>query len=264
MAQSLVYWPFHPGDGGQWMITNGYRGALDHALGGSPNNYAEFAFDFVRQSGTTTGAQVYAPVSGTVAWTDAKCRGLSLNIDAAPVYSVALFYVDGYPHSGHVNQGDLIGRVSSGGCIGVGNHIHMVLYQYTGVDAAGTRIGVPFSAQWAIGGCSYPDMSGSNLYQGQTVPCGATISGHVTDALTRRPVAGALMRFGDLSTGAPGDFPSADGNGFFSETISSGIGDRYLMSAGEINAEGCASRYRDHHAVTLMPAQPRWTSCCQA
>jgi hypothetical protein len=45
-TQAVIRWPFHPSNNDQWAIVNGYRGKIDHALGGSPNNYAHLAFDF--------------------------------------------------------------------------------------------------------------------------------------------------------------------------------------------------------------------------
>jgi hypothetical protein len=50
-------WPFDPSQG-RWAIINGYRGVVDHAPGGSPNNYALLAFDFAKCATidpTTTG-----------------------------------------------------------------------------------------------------------------------------------------------------------------------------------------------------------------
>ncbi len=46
-VNTQIVWPFQP-SGDQWTIVNGYRGFVDHALGGSPNNYAHLAFDFAK------------------------------------------------------------------------------------------------------------------------------------------------------------------------------------------------------------------------
>src|SRR5713226_7297205 len=46
-GKAVITWPFDPNDS-QWAIINGYRGNVDHALGGSPNNYAHLAFDFAK------------------------------------------------------------------------------------------------------------------------------------------------------------------------------------------------------------------------
>lgn len=171
LSPGTISWPFDPNDG-QWTIVNGYRGNEDHAPGGSLNDYALYALDFAR-GGRTTGATVYSPVSGTVAWTDGGCYMLSISIDDAPAYRVGLSHIDGFPSGGHVNQGDAIGTVSDGTCIGSGNHIHMVLYSCRDCqpDPANQRVGIPFSGPAAIVGCDYPDNGSRRQYQGRSVPC---------------------------------------------------------------------------------------------
>ncbi len=197
-------WPFDLHDG-QWAIVNGYRGSIDHAPGRSPNNYALFALDFAKclpakvnrgkEScdladgwANTVGAPVYAPVSGTIAWPDDNCLGASINIDGYPGLRVVLFHVD--PLAGttwsqlahstppkHFKQGEKIGTVSAGGCIGSGNHIHMALYSCSECvgDAGSQRVGHPFSDQWSIDGCSLKDDGKtSDEYLGLLVPCRTT------------------------------------------------------------------------------------------
>ncbi|MGH8556993.1 MAG: hypothetical protein ACRESZ_05925 [Methylococcales bacterium] len=190
---SVWTWPFDPSKD-QWAIINGYRGALDHAPGGSLNNYALFAFDFAKCAkidlqttglcdlsggwAKTTGAMALSPVSGTIKWTDSRCAGLSIEIDGAPGYHVAIFHLDGYPSSGHLSQGKPIGTVSDTACKKEwsGNHIHMVLYyQAQKTDSPDTRAATPFSDPWGIGGCNYSD-DGKTPQQhlGRLVPCSTT------------------------------------------------------------------------------------------
>lgn len=202
---SLLDLPFDPNDG-QWTIVNGYRGYVDHALGGSPNNYALFAFDFAKckpdkilaQEGkcdfssgwdSATGSDVRSPVNGTIARitaNDKKCAGFAISIENAPGYFIRLYHVDLAEQfkQGNipVTQGLVIGSVSDKNCIkgGTGGHIHMVLYQQTDPkkDDPKTRIGIPFSIvvpyvdRWLIGECNFPDDgTTTNQYYGQLVPC---------------------------------------------------------------------------------------------
>jgi murein DD-endopeptidase MepM/ murein hydrolase activator NlpD len=136
--------------------------------------------------GQTTGATVLSPVSGTIRWTQLACAGLSIEIDGAPGYYVALFHLDGYPPSGrHVNQGSHIGTVSDTACIGSGDHIHMVLYHQPQPtdNTPNTREAVPFSDPWDISGCNYPD-DGETYQQhlGNLVPCPINISSPVASS----------------------------------------------------------------------------------
>jgi hypothetical protein len=200
-SNAVISWPFDVQDG-QWAIVNGYRGGLDHAPGGSPNNYALFALDFAKclpdkvitsqgseascdlSSGwaNTVGAVVYSPVSGTVAWSDETCHGLSIDIDGHSGYRIVLFHIDPLPGTSwsqlasnhtHFNQGDKIGTVSAGSCIGSGNHIHMALYSCTDCssDPASQRVGYPFTASWSISNTAFPDDGNTaNEYLGLIVP----------------------------------------------------------------------------------------------
>ena len=56
-----------------------------------------------------------------------------------------------------------------------GDHIHMALYQpQTGAadDPEEERKGVPFTGDWVIAGCDYPDdKQTANQYRGELVPC---------------------------------------------------------------------------------------------
>lgn len=197
--QSLIQWPFDvSGSSGQWAIINGYRGYVDHALDGSPNNYALFALDFAKcPSGQinhateqcdqansnwarTTGSELLSPVTGKIAWVDSKCHVISIDIAGAKGYRLVLGHVD--PKTGtsfrvgdSVRQGDLIGSVSDGACFGVGDHLHMALYRYptTQNDLPFNRAAVPFTGDWKISGCNYPEHGTNSEYLGALVPCGA-------------------------------------------------------------------------------------------
>jgi hypothetical protein len=206
--ESVLAWPFDPA-AGQWTIVNGYRGEDEHAPPtNNDQNDALFALDFavcrpenvdvadgtcelgpISESGedasepgwdtaATRGANVLSPVDGTVAWTEeanAPCPSVGIDITGHPGYRVALFNVEGRPEPGQsVKLGKKIGKVAKEGCEG-GDHIHMVLYQpqagAAGDPEAG-RKGVPFTGDWTIAGCDYPDdKQTANQYRGVLVPC---------------------------------------------------------------------------------------------
>jgi hypothetical protein len=205
----VLAWPFDP-EAGQWTIVNGYRGDDEHAPPtNNGQNYALFAFDFAvcrtenvdvaegtcelgpasESSGAdadepgwdieaTRGAIVLSPVNGTVAWTEeasAPCPSVGIDIEGHPGYRLALSNVEGHPELGQpVKRGKRIGKVAKGGCEG-GDHIHMALYQpQTGAadDPEEGRKGVPFTGDWVIAGCDYPDdKQTANQYRGVLVPC---------------------------------------------------------------------------------------------
>jgi murein DD-endopeptidase MepM/ murein hydrolase activator NlpD len=208
-SEAVLAWPFDP-EAGQWTIVNGYRGDDEHAPPtNNGQNYALFAFDFgvcrpenvdvaegtcelgpaSESSGAdadepgwdieaTRGAIVLSPVNGTVAWTEeasAPCPSVGIDIEGHPGYRLALSNVEGHPELGQpVKRGKRIGKVARGGCEG-GDHIHMALYQpQTGAadDPEEGRKGVPFTGDWVIAGCDYPDdKQTANQYRGVLVPC---------------------------------------------------------------------------------------------
>jgi hypothetical protein len=126
----------------------------------------------------TQGANVLSPVDGTVAWTaeaSAACQSVGIDIKGHPGYRLALFNVEGHPERGQaVKQGKRIGKVAKGECAG-GDLLAMVLYQpQAGAadDPEEDREGVPFTGDWVIAGCDYPDDKRTvNQYRGVLVPC---------------------------------------------------------------------------------------------
>ena len=126
----------------------------------------------------TQGADILSPVDGTVAWTEeanALCPTVGIDIKGHPGYRLALFNVEGHPKLGEsVKQGKKIGKVAKEGCE-EGDRLHMVLYQpQAGAadDPEAGRQGVPFTGDWVIAGCDYPDdKKTANQYRGVLVPC---------------------------------------------------------------------------------------------
>jgi hypothetical protein len=126
----------------------------------------------------TEGAIVVSPVDGTVAWTaeaNATCRSIGIDIKDHPGYRVALFNVEGHPERGKsVKRGKRIGKVAKEGCK-ESDAVSMVLYRpHAGAsdDPEEGRDGVPFTDEWAIDGCEYPDDKRTvNQHRGELVPC---------------------------------------------------------------------------------------------
>jgi murein DD-endopeptidase MepM/ murein hydrolase activator NlpD len=207
-TEAVIIWPFDPA-AGLWTIVNGYRGEGEHAAptSGSQND-ALFAFDFgvcraenvdvaagtcelgpAAESSTdaaepgwdtaaTRGVDILSPVDGTVAWTEeanALCPTVGIEIKGHSGYRVALFNVEGRPDVGEsVKQGKKIGKVAKEGCA-EGDRLHMALYQpQAGAadDPEAGRTGVPFTGDWTIAGCDFPDdTKTANQYRGVLVPC---------------------------------------------------------------------------------------------
>jgi hypothetical protein len=126
----------------------------------------------------TEGAFILSPVDGTVAWTSdesAPCQSVGLDIKGHPGYRVALFNVAEHPERGEtVKQGKRMGKVARAGCAG-GDVLSMVLYQAqagAADDPEAGRKGVPFTGDWVIARCDYPDdKKTTNQYRGVLVPC---------------------------------------------------------------------------------------------
>ena len=126
----------------------------------------------------TQGVDILSPVDGTVAWTEeanAPCPTVGIDIKGHPGYRLALFNVEGHPELGEsVKQGKKIGKVAKEGCA-EGDRLHMALYQpQAGAadDPEAGRKGVPFTGDWVIAGCDYPDdKKTANQYRGVLVPC---------------------------------------------------------------------------------------------
>ena len=208
-SESVLAWPFDPEAGAQWTIVNGYRGEGEHAAPTSDGqNYAVFAFDFAVcgaeavndadgtcelgpapasggdtskpgwDTAATQGAGVLSPVDGTVVWTEeanALCPTVGIEIKGHPGYRLALFNVEGHPKLGEsVKKGKKIGKVAKKGCE-EGDRVHMALYQpQAGAadDPEAGRKGVPFTGDWTIARCDYPDdKKTANQYRGVLVPC---------------------------------------------------------------------------------------------
>ena len=126
----------------------------------------------------TQGAGVLSPVDGTVAWTeeaDTLCPTVGIDIKGHPGYRLVLSNVEGHPKLGEpVKKGKKIGKVAKKVC-DEGDLVHMVLYQPqagAAADPEAGRKGVPFTGDWTIARCDYPDdKKTANQYRGELVPC---------------------------------------------------------------------------------------------
>jgi uncharacterized protein YraI len=163
-----IAWPFS--GGGQWYILQGYNGS-SHFNASSTYQY-HYSFDLALRDGSTAGQPVYSPATGTIRWIDPATGGMS--IDLGDGYAVAFFHVtlapglnDGQP----ITQGDYVGYISgpSGQGFAVTPHVHLTVWQ--SFDGGNwSRIAVPFTGINAIAGREFPDVGGTNQYQGTNVP----------------------------------------------------------------------------------------------
>ncbi|MCA9859727.1 MAG: SH3 domain-containing protein, partial [Thermomicrobiales bacterium] len=146
-GDGLLIWPV---SGGTWTIIQGYNGGTHNG-----ETYM-YSLDLQRADGeqATIGQTVYAPASGTVAWTSG---GLLINMNNG--YGIALFHVtlnSGISAGTQLTQGQPIGYVSGPGGTGyqVTPHVDMTLWQLPN-GGGYPRISTPFTGQFAISGMDF-------------------------------------------------------------------------------------------------------------
>lgn len=149
-----IVWPVA---GGEWRILQGYNGS-SHQNNSDLWQYRD-SLDLVNTNGSTAGATVYSPVTGTVRWLDPSSGGIS--IDMGNGHAVALFHVvfDSSISAGDfLSQGQAIGYISGPGEAGYSStpHVHIALWQ-TGDGGNWNRVSVPFTGNLAISGFSLPN-----------------------------------------------------------------------------------------------------------
>jgi uncharacterized protein YgiM (DUF1202 family) len=159
-----IIWPMA---GGEWEVVQGYNNGTHTNRSGFAQY--KYSLDWARISGDTAGQPVYAPVSGTIEWTDRGSGGML--IDAGNGYGVALFHVT-YDRSvtrgGSVERGQQIGTVSGPGGDGYMSmaHIDITCWRLKG---GGGHEAVPFTGPNAIAGQEFPDTGGGNQHMGASV-----------------------------------------------------------------------------------------------
>lgn len=159
-----IVWPV---TGGEWQISQGYNGPYSHWNQSSTYQYY-YSFDVARTDGNTAGTPIYAPVNGTITWTEAASGGISINIGNG--YAVAMFHVtfdSSLSWGQEISQGQYLGTISGPGGDGYMGfeHVHMSLWQ-TSDGGNWDRTAVPFTGQNAISGMDFPDAGGGNQYAG--------------------------------------------------------------------------------------------------
>ncbi len=158
-----IAWPI---SGGEWEVVQGYNNGT-HTNRSSFAQY-KYSLDWARSDGDTAGQPVYAPVSGTIEWTDRGSGGML--VDAGNGYCVAVFHVTidrGLQSGDRVERGQRIGKISGPGGDGFMSmaHIDMTCWRLDG----GGHESVPFSGPNAIAGQEFPDTGGGNQHMGTTV-----------------------------------------------------------------------------------------------
>ncbi len=158
-----IVWPMA---GGEWEVVQGYNNGTHTNRGGFAQY--KYSLDWARVDGKTAGQPVFAPVSGTVQWTDRGSGGML--VDAGNGYGVAVFHVTidrGLGRGDSVERGQQIGTISGPGGDGFMSmaHIDMTVWRLNGRGHEAT----PFTGPNAIAGQEFPDNGGSNQHMGVTV-----------------------------------------------------------------------------------------------
>lgn len=159
VASSGITWPMR---GGSWKVVQGYNNGT-HT---NRSNFAQYAhsLDLALAEGDSAGQPLYAPVSGSIEWTDRGSGGILIN--AGNGYGVALFHVNldrGVARDGKVTQGEQIGSVAGPGDAGYESmsHVEITAWQLHG---DGSHSSVPFTGPNAIAGQEFPDNGTVNQY----------------------------------------------------------------------------------------------------
>lgn len=160
---SGIVWPV---DGGTWEITQGYNGS-SHVNSGSLGQYL-YSLDLAREDRTTANQPVYAPVSGTVRWTERASGGITIDIGNG--YAIAMFHITvdrGWEAGDAISQGQYIGYLSGPGGEGFVQFAHLHFTVWATTDGGNwSRTAVPFTGQNTISGQSFPDIGGTQQWTG--------------------------------------------------------------------------------------------------
>ncbi|MBX3071262.1 MAG: SH3 domain-containing protein [Thermomicrobiales bacterium] len=158
-----IVWPVQ---GSTWEITQGYNGS-SHVNSGSLSQYL-YSLDIARADRATAGQQVYAPVSGTVRWTERASGGITINMGNG--YAVAMFHVTvdrSWEMGDTIQQGQYIGYISGPGGEGFVQFAHLHLTVWATNDGGNwDRTAVPFIGQNAISGQEFPNIGGTQQWTG--------------------------------------------------------------------------------------------------
>ncbi len=153
-----IIWPM---SGGEWKVVQGYNTGT-HLNRSSFATY-KYSLDWARVDGKTEGQPIYAPVSGTIEWTDGSSGGILIN--AGNGYGVALFHVvlNRTGRGGSVTQGEQIGVVAGPGDPGYMSMTHFEIAVWK-LKGNGGHESVPFDGPNTIAGQAFPDTGGANQY----------------------------------------------------------------------------------------------------
>lgn len=160
-----IAWPV---SGGTWSIMQGYNGSSHQNQDDLWQYY--YSLDIVREDGRTAGETVYAPVNGTVTWTDRSSGGISIDIGGG--HAVAMFHVDfdrRFEAGTQVTQGEPMGVISGSGGPGFAGspHLHFTIWSSSD-EGNWDRHAVPFTGPFAIEGMDFPDVGGRSQHAGTT------------------------------------------------------------------------------------------------
>lgn len=159
-----IVWPF---SGREWEVVQGYNNGT-HTNRSSFAQY-KYSLDWAVSNGDSAGQPIYAPISGTIRWTDRGSGGILM--DAGNGYGVALFHITvdrSVVRNGSVERGQQIGVISGPGDEGYMSMAHIEIAAWRFLNDGGHE-SVPFTGPNAIAGQEFPDNGGGNQYMGATI-----------------------------------------------------------------------------------------------
>lgn len=146
--------------GQTWVVCQGYNGSISHG------GYNQYGLDLTANLGgvgsrgcigdvnATSGRQVRAPGTGTIAWNDGDA--LCVNFDAGD--SMVLAHTTGPGRGARVGGGAVIGTVKPAGTGRNGGYAHLHIAAYRGANCQGANR-TPFTGAARLAGA--PDMPAS-------------------------------------------------------------------------------------------------------
>lgn len=160
--------------------------------GGTHNGVDPYAIDIVVANGTTTGAAVVAPASGSVTWTSGGpwagngCMTMALD-SGFRLMMCHIIFDRSFRRGERLGTGQRIGYVGPAGTVGNNGtpHVHLDL-------SSGGR-SAPFSSGWGLplNGVELPPRGRGNDYGGTVIPAGG---GRVAAADTRTTAGATSSR----------------------------------------------------------------------
>lgn len=195
--------------GSSWKAIQGYNGGT-HVPG--PERYA---LDLVRDDGATGGADVIAPVSGTLWFMNSPgsgngCLSIKMDGNSGLIVQMCHFFARPFRTDERITIGQPIGTIGPIGTVGNNGTAHLHLSMHRTPDLGYTRIPVPFAYPEGIPleGIAMPPDGSYNQYGCPSASCKGVITSTNGMGSPAIPVAGAPVT---SAPAAPAALPAAAG-----------------------------------------------------